>query len=495
MPKAKRSIVRRSKAVMRRKPQTSTAIVHVPVAPERPWELNEEAVTILKNSVAKGASDEELKYCLTVARRYRLDPFKQQIWFVKRWDSGADNGKGGKGAFVWTPQVGINGLLFAAARDHKDFGSVSLPEYGAMQKIEWKLENGNTVSGMAPEWARVKVWKKGEPEPTEAQAWWDEYAPAEMGKAPFWRKMPRRMIGKCATALAIRQAYPDLGGVYIPEEMERMGEDITPGGRQIIPSGGSHAAAQRVLEAKLASGNPNPIEPEIVAPTPSKTKAQPTPEGMNNAPKAQIPQKEWRGTVEIDWSADKAFPRVLGDIAEVAAHFPGDLVLKRKEDFWHAFAEDVPRIKAVCDTQNFKVIETSSPQGTAPAKATGTGASEAGQKTTPAGGRSIAGASTEPTLVKCNIEKVKDALTSKKAPMLQICTLQNGKRVWYSAFDQTLFDFLKKGVGRDAELLVKGDKYVNIVGLKKVGAHEFDDDGKTEVIQRDRPAGGRTLFP
>src|SRR5882672_5245612 len=133
MPKTKRSTVKITKKAVRRKPQTSTAIVRVSPTPERSWELDNEAITILKNSVAKGASDEELKYCLTVARRYKLDPFKQQIWFVKRWDSSADNGKGGKGAYVWTPQVGINGLLFAAARDHKDFGSVSLPEYGPME--------------------------------------------------------------------------------------------------------------------------------------------------------------------------------------------------------------------------------------------------------------------------------------------------------------------------------------------------------------------------
>jgi phage recombination protein Bet len=205
------------------------AIVRVPAAPEKAWLLNENEVAIVKNSIAKGASDQELHFCLTVARRYRLDPFRQQIWFVKRWDKNADNGKGGTGGFVWTPQVGINGLLFAAARDHKaDFGSVALPEYGPMFTVEGqgKLK--------APEWVRVKVWKKGEAIPTEAEAWWSEYAPADLSKAPFWRNMPRRMLAKCAIALAVRQAYPDLGGLYIPEEMDRMGDDYTPSGRQIV---------------------------------------------------------------------------------------------------------------------------------------------------------------------------------------------------------------------------------------------------------------------
>lgn len=227
------------------KTKKAEAIVQVLPPTEKPWLLNQEEVTLVKNSIAKGASDEELKFCLTVARRYKLDPFKQQIWFVSRWDKSADNGKGGKGAHVWTPQVGINGLLFAAARDHKkDFGSVSIPEYGPMI----------TVSGQgkmqAPEWAKVKVWKKGEAEPTEAIAWWDEYSPADLDKAPFWRKMPRRMLAKCATALAVRQAYPDLGGLYIPEEMERMGDDVTPEGRRIIEQG-QHEPTKALTEPEI----------------------------------------------------------------------------------------------------------------------------------------------------------------------------------------------------------------------------------------------------
>jgi len=212
---------------MASKKKKAAPIVKVDPPREQSWILTQDEVTIIKNNIAKGATDEELKFLLTVARRYRLDPFKQQIWFVKRWDKNADNGKGGTGAFVWTPQVGINGLLFAAGRDHKnDLGSISKPQFGEMIQVE----NGTK----APEWASVKVWKKGATQPTEAEAWWSEYAPTDLGKAPFWRKMPRRMLAKCATALAIREAYPDLGGLYIPEEMEHMGEDFTANGRTII---------------------------------------------------------------------------------------------------------------------------------------------------------------------------------------------------------------------------------------------------------------------
>jgi hypothetical protein len=260
-----KAVVKRKPRAVKRKPEIKPQTVALAVGPvsEKPWLLTSDEVTLIKNNVAKGASDEELKFLLTVARRYRLDPFKQQIWFVRRWDRSADNGQGGKGAHVWTPQVGINGLLFAAGRDHKqDLGSVSVPEYGPMLKV-------GTV--LAPEWARVKVYKKGESIPTEAEAWWTEYAPAELYRAPFWKRMPRRMLAKCATALAIRQAYPDLGGLYIPEEMDRMAEDVTPSGRQIVQDGGSVAAAEQVAQRKIEAHKEGKVidvapepEPEVV---------------------------------------------------------------------------------------------------------------------------------------------------------------------------------------------------------------------------------------
>jgi hypothetical protein len=451
-----------------RKP--SSAIVRVSPAPERPWELNEEAITILKNSVAKGASDEELKYCLTVARRYKLDPFKQQIWFVKRWDSSADNGKGGRGAYVWTPQVGINGLLFAAARDHKnDFGSVSLPEYGPMETQEW-MNEGKTLKFPAPVWAKVKIWKKGEPEPTEAQAWWDEYAPADLAKAPFWRKMPRRMIAKCATALAIRQAYPDLGGVYIPEECERIEEGYTASGRQIVEgvSTGTHAAAQAVLAEKLAGKRP------LSAPEPEKVPTEP--------PKAQIPTspievKPLRGAIEVDYIEDPTMPYIRGDVAELAGFFPKDLVLRRKNDFWCAFAEDVKRIRIICDAEGFKLeeIRPKAEAKKAPAKQESAG----------------------PTIVAGTIERVQPSSDASRA-VITFAT-KEGKKGW-TCFDKDIYGILTSNLGKLAEVIIqtresKGKTYTNLVGLRKVGSTEYDSDGKTPIVQRDRPAGGQTLFP
>ena len=141
-----------------KRPDPGTAIVKAATPPERPWELTSEQVVLLKNYLKiADASEIELKGCLEVARRYRMDPFKQgQIWFIKRWDKNAVTITGAKGGYVYTPQVGIYGMLHIAARDHKDFGSISEAEYGPMFTHEVE-----THKFKAPEWCRVKAFKKG----------------------------------------------------------------------------------------------------------------------------------------------------------------------------------------------------------------------------------------------------------------------------------------------------------------------------------------------
>jgi len=200
-------------------------VLRVPTPPDKPWQISADEVDILKNAIAKGATDEELKFCLAVARRHKLDPFRGQIWFVKRKDSTA------VGGHRWIPIVGIGGMLHIAARDHKDFGSNDEPEYGPMHEVKWSYYD-KSGKFQAPEWAKVSVWKKGLEHPTVATVWWDEIYP-DVGAAPLVRQMPRLMLGKCAEAQGLRRAYPATDGLYIKEEFQGR-EEFTPSGREIV---------------------------------------------------------------------------------------------------------------------------------------------------------------------------------------------------------------------------------------------------------------------
>jgi len=54
------------------------------IANDNPW--SKEQIELIKRTVAKGASDDELKLFLHLAARYDLDPFTRQIWFIKYGD-------------------------------------------------------------------------------------------------------------------------------------------------------------------------------------------------------------------------------------------------------------------------------------------------------------------------------------------------------------------------------------------------------------------------
>lgn len=253
--KAKRKARPARKTQRRSRPKQVAALVVREPEP-KPWQVSQDELTILKNAVCKGASDEELKYCLAVASRYKLDPFKGQIWFTPRWDSQAERSDGEKGGKVYVPVVGINGLLHIAARDHADFGTYSEPEFGPMIEVEWidKYDGNRKKKFKAPEWARIEARKKGCAEPTVARVYWEEIYP-DVSRAPMVRRMPRLMLGKCAKANATRTSYPETGGLLIPEETHtREFEEFTPGGRLVtaVPTNTVRETQQQIAERVIA---------------------------------------------------------------------------------------------------------------------------------------------------------------------------------------------------------------------------------------------------
>ena len=167
--------------------------------------LTEAEVDVVKDTVAKGASDEELKLFLYTAHQKKLDPMSGQIYFVKRGKS-------------MTIQTGIDGYRAIAER------SGHLIEIG--QPVHEKAEDPEAgIDHPIKSTVTVKRTRDNTDKPVEvtASARWNEYKKEyKNGLARMWKKMPYLMLGKCAEALALRKAFPqDLSGLYTSAEMSQ----------------------------------------------------------------------------------------------------------------------------------------------------------------------------------------------------------------------------------------------------------------------------------
>ena len=158
------------------------------------FELSADEIKLIKNTVCKGATDEELKLFLHVCVKTGLNPFMKQIYSVPRGNQR-------------TIQVGIDGYRLIAERTNR---------YAPGREPTFTYDsNGSLLAATA-------CIKKQTPD----GSWHDVSATAFMSEyrveSPFWKKMPHAQLSKCAESLALRKAFPsELSGIYTQEEMEQ----------------------------------------------------------------------------------------------------------------------------------------------------------------------------------------------------------------------------------------------------------------------------------
>jgi phage recombination protein Bet len=181
--------------------------------------MTKDQIDLIKRTIAKGSTDDELDLFIQVCNRAKLDPFVRHIYAIKRWDSSAQQE-------VMAVQVSIDGARIIAERSGKYQGQL-----GPLWTKDGKTWVDVWLEATPPRAAKVAVLRSDFKEPLWAVATWDAYVAVKKDGRPTitWQKMGPLMLAKCAEMLAFRKGFPnDLSGLYSAEEMEQARNPVAP---------------------------------------------------------------------------------------------------------------------------------------------------------------------------------------------------------------------------------------------------------------------------
>lgn len=203
----------------------------------------------LKNTVFKGATDDELLALVVTANTYELNPLLKEMYAFPK-----------KGGGI-TPMVGVDGWLKIANRQ-PNFDGMEVDVFG---------------DGKLPTHATATIFLKDRSRPVRITEYFDEC------KRPTdpWNQMPRRMLRNKAMIQAIRVAF-GIGGIHDEDEAADIARNS--GMRDVTPEG------QRTERTQ-----PQVVEPEVIEEAPAPATEEAPQPNLDELPEVNWDEENGKG--------------------------------------------------------------------------------------------------------------------------------------------------------------------------------------------------------
>lgn len=228
-------------------------------------DLNSAQIQLVKDTICKGATDEELALFLFTAKRTGLDPLAKQCWAVKRWNSELRR-------MEMTFQTSIDGFRVIAQRSGQYQGQEG-PYWCGLDGKWTDIWLGNDY----PIAAKVGVFREGFKGPIWGIAKFDSYVGKKKDGeiTQMWKTLPDHMIAKIAEALALRKAFPnDLSGVLSDDETIEHEIELAPDGNRPPTQGNENKTPPQTGSSQTERHQPVGEGPKPIvnhAPVPEQT--------------------------------------------------------------------------------------------------------------------------------------------------------------------------------------------------------------------------------
>ena len=173
--------------------------------------LSERELQVIKKQFfPHGADNEEISYCISVAKQLDLNPLMKEVMFVPRRQK-----INGKWVEKYEPLVGRDGFLSIAHKTGQFAGIKTesfLKEIPILSKNGWEYKKELV--------ARCTVYRKDTNQPFIVEVSFNEYAQRtkEGYLTAFWRDKPDTMLKKVAESQCLRKAF-NINGIYGAEEI------------------------------------------------------------------------------------------------------------------------------------------------------------------------------------------------------------------------------------------------------------------------------------